>query len=115
MGADPIEGKGADCLLLAFRVLEEFGYYHPPVDPKWFELAAAKRWYEIEAIFHRHITQIDAPEPCSITLLQNGPAGLGVGTRIDDGLLITHHKKGVIWIPPSALKPLTYYRFKVQP
>lgn len=112
LAADPVDGEGADCLLLALRVLDEAGRPHPPADLNWFELAAQHRWNEIETIFHEFVEPVAEKEPYAITLLKNGPAGLGVGIVVDDGLLITHHRRGVIWIPPSALKPLQYYRVK---
>ena len=112
LAADPLDGVGADCLLLAFRVLDEVERPHPPVNPYWFELAGQHRWNEIETLFHEFVESVAEKEPYAITLLKNGPVGLGVGIVVDNGLLITHHKRGVVWVPPSALKPLPYYRFK---
>lgn len=112
LGADPSEGEGADCLLLAFSVLEELGLPHPPVDRAWFDLAARGAWHELEEIWRAVTAPTIAPENGAVTLIRNGPAGLGVAIAIDQGLLMVHHRKGVVWVPLHLLtKPFTYRRF----
>lgn len=112
LGADPHQGEAADCLLVACAVLAEAGQPYPTVNPHWFELARNARWDELQSIWREFTEPVSGPEPYAVTLIKNGPAGLGVGVVVDDGLVITHHKRGVTWVPLSALRPLTYARFK---
>jgi hypothetical protein len=112
LAADPHQGEAADCLLVAFSVLAEAGRPHPEPNPHWFELARASRWSELQTIWSDLTEPLSGPEPYAVTLIKNGPAGLGVGVVVDDGLLITHHRRGVSWVPLSALKPLSFARFK---
>lgn len=112
LAADPLEGQAADCLLLALRVMEEAGIAHPPVDPHWFALAEAHRWADIQAIFEEFTEPVAEAEPYALALITNGAAGMGVGIFIENGLLITHHKRGVVWVPQKHLKPMQFYRVK---
>lgn len=112
LAADPADGKGADCLVLAFSVLDELGKHHPPLQERWFELARRGIWNELETIWRDLTTPIDAPENGAVTLIRNGPAGLGVAVVIDDGLLMVHHRRGVVWVPLRLLtKTFTYRLF----
>lgn len=111
LGADPAQGEGADCLLLALAVLAELGKPHPPVNPRWFELATRGAWGELETIWREATQAIQSPEDGAVTLLRNGPAGLGVAVFVDRGLLMVHHRRGVVWIPEHLLRPFTYHRF----
>jgi hypothetical protein len=112
LAADPLHGEAADCFLVACAVLAEAGIRHPEADPAWFELARQGRWSELQHIWTAITEPLPGPEPFAVTLVTNGPAGLGVGVVIDNGLLITHHKRGVTWVPLSVMKPLSYFRFK---
>lgn len=109
--ADPSDGKGADCLILSMGILDDLGLPHPAIDPHWFDLARRGCWGELETIW-RHLTEpVDTPEDGAVTLFKNGPSGLGVGTVIDKGLLLVHHRRGVSWIPLNVLRPFDYRRF----
>ena len=110
LAADPLDGIAADCLLVAFRTLEAAGRSHPPVDPYWFQLAAEGRWTKLGELCRRVFIPIEKPEPFAIALIDNGPMGLGVGIHVDDGILITHHRRGVVWIPIRSFKPFDYFR-----
>ena len=110
-GADPKEGIACDCLLMVWAVLDEAGIHHPPFDPNWLELAKAERWNELQNLWDKITRLIAEPEPYAVTLLRNGPAGLGVAVVVDDGLLMVNHKRGVYWAPLDAFKKLPYYTF----
>jgi hypothetical protein len=92
--------------------MEAGGVPHPPVDPYWFDLAAARRWADVRAIFEEFTEPVLSPEAYALALITNGEAGLGIGIFIDNGLLITHHKRGVVWVPVKYIKPMQYYRVK---
>lgn len=110
-GADPADGKAADCLVMVMGILDDLGKPHPPLDPHWLQLAEQGAWSQLETIW-RHITApIESPEDGAVTLLRNGLAGLGVAVVIDGGLLMVHHRRGVVWVPLHLLKPFHYRRF----
>lgn len=110
-GADPGDGHGADCLVMVMGVLDDLGQPHPALDPTWLQLAQQGAWNELETIWQRITTPLPSPENGAVTLLRNGPAGLGVAVVIDGGLLMVHHRRGVIWVPLHLLKPFSYRRF----
>lgn len=112
LAADPYQGEAADCMLVACAVVAEAGRPSPAIDPKWFELARAGEWATLQSIWAEITEPLDGPEPYAVALIDNGPTGLGVAVVVDDGLLITHHRRGVTWVPLGALKPLSYARFK---
>jgi len=110
-GANPEDGIACDCVLMVWAVLDHAGVPHPPFDPQWLKLAKAHNWGALELAWHRGTRSLDGPEPYAVTLFRNGPAGLGVGVVVDDGLLMVHHRRGCCWIPLSAMKRLTYFAF----
>lgn len=110
-GADPDDGEAADCLVMVWKLLDAAGIPHPELDPHWQELAEAGRWGELQRLWE------DSTEPCeptehAVTLFKNGPAGLGVGIVINNGLLMVHHRKGVVWVPLSYLRLQSYCTFR---
>ncbi len=110
-GADPADGQGADCLIMTFNILDALGLPHPAFEQRWLELAKACRWGELLSLWDEATVPLDAPENGAVTLIQNGKAGLGVAIVVDDGVLMVHHRRGVVWIPLQIMKPLTYCRF----
>lgn len=110
-GASPEDGLGCDCLLMVWKILDAAGIPHPEYDPKWLYLASAREWHTLEALWRQHTEQLEGPEPFAVTLFRNGPAGLGVGVVLDDGVLMVHHRRGVVWVPTHLLR-LTYARFR---
>lgn len=111
-GADPADGEGADCLVLVMGVLDDLGIAHPPFDEQWLQLAKRGAWEQLESLWKQGTTALAGPEEGAVTLLRNGPAGLGVAVVIDGGLLMVHHRRGVVWIPLHLLlKPFSYRRF----
>jgi hypothetical protein len=110
-GADPADGKGADCLVMVMGILDDLGLPHPPLDPHWLTLAQNHAWPELEAIWQRITRPLEAPEDGAVTLIRNGALGLGVAIAIDNGLLMVHHRRGVVWVPLHLLKPFPFRRF----
>jgi hypothetical protein len=111
-GADPEDGQAADCLLMVWRILDDAGIPHPVFDQHWLEMAKQKRWAELETMWTDATTELEHAEPYAVTLIRNGPAGLGVGIVLDGGLLLVHHRRGVRWVPLSFMTSLRFYRFR---
>jgi hypothetical protein len=111
-GADPEHGKAADCLLMVWHILDDAGIDHPEFNGYWLELARQKRWGELEMLWNDATLQLEKPQEHAVTLFRNGPAGLGVGIVVDDGLLLVHHKRGVRWVPLSYMPTLHFYVFQ---
>lgn len=111
LGANPEDGLGCDCLVMVWAVLTEAGVPHPPFEQHWLDLARSGHWPDLERLWDSATRQLPGPEPYAVTLFHNGPAGLGVGVVVDDGLLMVHHKRGVCWIPLAVMRRLPYYSF----
>jgi hypothetical protein len=111
-GADPADGHGCDCLLMVWAVLDAAGIHHPPFDPQWLAIAEAGGWDRLQTLWDAATQPLDGPMQYAVTLFQNGPAGLGVGVVVDDGLLMVHHRRGVIWMPLNAMRRLTFCSFR---
>jgi hypothetical protein len=111
VGADPIDGVAADCLVMCHRVRTAAGLWTPRLDPMWFTMAAAGEWAELEREWGRLMVRCDA-EPYAMLLSQQ-PSCLGVSIRLDDGILAVHHRRGVQWLPievAGKLMRLEYWR-----
>ena len=111
-GADPEDGVACDCLLMVWRILDDAGIEHPEFNAHWLEMAKQKRWIELETLWRDGTMELEAPEPYAVTLIHNGPNGLGVGIVVDDGLLIVHHKRGVRWVPLNYMPSLRFFKFR---
>ena len=111
-GADPEDGVACDCLLMVWRVLDDAGVSHPGFNANWLEMARQKRWSDLEALWRDGTVELEAAESHAVTLIRNGPNGLGVGIVVDDGLLIVHHKRGVRWVPLDYMPRLHFYKFR---
>lgn len=110
-GADPEDGKGADCLIMVFHVLDQLKLPHPEFDTNWIELAAAGNWKALLTAWNELTIPIDSPEDGDVTLFSND-VGLGLGVAIDGGLLLVHHTRGVCWVPLEYIRPLVFRRFR---
>jgi hypothetical protein len=111
IGADPDDGEGIDCLVMAHKVRVDAGYSTPPLDPAWFAMASAGQWEHLEREWRRLM------EPCIMEpyalVMHCQPSCLGVGLLVDDGLLIVHHRRGAQWLPlavAARMMPLQFWR-----
>lgn len=111
-GEDPRNGRGCDCLLMVFGVLDELDIPHPPFDHTWLDLAQAGQWADLEGLWDAQTEPVDQPIDGAVALLQNGSNGLGVAVAIDGGLLFVSHRRGVAWASLDHFKTLQFYRFK---
>ena len=111
IGADPDEGQGICCLVMAAKVRCGAGLAMPDLDPQWFELATAGHWDVLKDEWDRLMVPCRL-EPYAL-VLHRQPLALGVGVVVDDGLLTVHHRRGAQWLPmdvASRLMPLKYWR-----
>jgi hypothetical protein len=111
IGADPDDGQGICCLVMAAKVRRSAGLFMPELSPQWFAMAAAGDWEQLQQQWERLMV------PCRlepyVLVLHRQPLGLGVGVVVDDGLLIVHHRRGAQWLPMAVagqLMPLEYWR-----
>jgi len=110
-GEHPGNGRGADCLIMVWAILDSVGVYHPPFDYKWLELARAAEWEKLQALWDAATEPVPEIEEFSVCLFENGANGLGVGIVVENGVLVVHHKRGVCWLPPRAMRESEYRRF----
>jgi hypothetical protein len=111
IGADPDDGHGIDCLVMAHKVRAAAGLPTPHLDPAWFTMAADGQWERLEREWRRLMVPCER-EPYAV-LLHRQPACMGIGVVIDDGVLIVHHRRGAQWLPfdvAERLMPLEYWR-----
>ena len=111
-GADPRDGKAADCLVMVWAILADAGIKCPKFRQEWLDLARQGKWGVLQAMWEQNTQPLAKPEPHAVCLFENGPQGLGVGIVVEQGLLIVHHKRGVHWVPIKAMQKLEYRRFK---
>lgn len=113
IGADPDDGVGIDCLVMATKVRVAAGLPTPALNPQWFAMAAAGRWEQLQQEWERLMA------PCRLEayamVLHQQPSGLmGIGVVVDDGVLIVHHRRGAQWLPMAVaertLNPLMFWR-----
>lgn len=111
IGADPDDGQGICCLVMAAKVRRSAGLPTPELNPQWFAMAAAGQWHQLQQQWDRLMV------PCRlepyVLVLHRQPLGLGVGVVVDDGLLIVHHRRGAQWLPlefAGQIMPLEYWR-----
>lgn len=120
-GADPRDGKAADCLLLAFALLDEAGVHHPPIDQNWFELGRVGMWETLAMEWQKQTVELDGPEPWAVALHWNRPRlnhpRLGISTVVENesnlGIVVVNAKKGVVWLPLNTpgLRPFSFCKF----
>jgi hypothetical protein len=120
-GADPKEGKAADCLLLCFTLLDESGLYRPAFDPRWMDMALAGLWSSLETIWNHHTSPVDEVAAGCVALHWNRPHSnhprLGISTVVETngrlGVVMIHARKGVVWLPLTTpgLPQFNFRRF----
>jgi hypothetical protein len=111
IGADPDDGHGICCLVMAAKVRRSAGLAMPDLDPQWFAMAAAGQWEQLQREWRRLMVPHRLEQYA--LALHRQPLGLGVGVVVDDGLLIVHHRRGAQWLPlevAGQLMPLEYWR-----
>lgn len=103
IGADPRDGEGACCLVMAKLLLEDAGFKMPPIDA-WIEMAKKGAWDPLRDAFYRNTTPVEYPIVWSLTLLDNPEGGLGLGTVIPHRMLLAPiHDRGVTALPLFSL------------
>lgn len=109
IGADPREGQGACCLVMAALLLEDAGREMPPIE-RWLEMAQRGEWEPLRDAFYRHTEELAQAETYSLTLLEDINEGLGIGIVIPGRLLLAPlHTRGVSTIPLFAMPAETTY------
>ena len=103
-GANPEDGRGADCLVMAHRVLTLAGIECPPIRDEWLNLARKQRWEELQYCWDECMESIDSPEPYALCMSRNVETGFSIGVVVDGGVLFVHHRKGVAWVPLSLVR-----------
>lgn len=113
MEADPREGRAACCVRIAQILRKTAELASPEIDPKWFEHARLGHWSYCRACFDDLVTPAPEQDLWSLAFVNNGPTQFGVGIVVQDRkLLLPHHRRGVMAIPLSLLKPLSYFHIK---
>jgi hypothetical protein len=122
LGADPKDGKAADCSILCFTLLREAGVKVPDFDPQWTEMARMGLWGSLETIWSRGTVPISEPEQFSVVMHRNKPkpgsSRLGISTVMESGgslgIVMIHARKGVVWLPLSTpgLPKFQFRKFK---
>lgn len=103
IGADPREGKAACCLVMAHILLTDAGLNPPPLEPL-VRAARYSHWAALMNDYNNATRTVYAPERLAMTLLVTRK-GIGVGTVVEDGLLLVpHHRHGVITFPADMLR-----------
>jgi hypothetical protein len=113
-GADPEDGHAADCLLLAFRVLDMLEAPHPAVDPNWFNMAEQMDWAPLKALFDATTEPSHGPGEGAVSLLR-APTCLGMVVSIGGGVLFVDQSTGVNWTPLHLCRRLRWRRFRSLP
>ena len=111
-GANPADGKAADCVVMVWAVLRDSGVPHPAFEPRWLELASSGQWDSLRSLWDALTEPLSKPEEHAVCLFENGSLGLGVGIVVNNGVLIVHHRRGVCWVPFRTMRNIQYCRFK---
>lgn len=103
IGADPRDGKAACCLVMAHILIASEGLNPPPLEPM-VHLARKGDWGALMNDYNNATRAVNAPERLAMTLLTTRN-GIGLGTVVEDGLLLVpHHRHGVITFPADVLR-----------
>jgi hypothetical protein len=97
--ADPDDGEGADCLILAHKILISAGAPCPPLNGEWLQLALARQWDQLEQEWHRYMVAVKIPRDFDLYMTRNPETGFSIATVVEDGVVFVSHRKGVAWIP----------------
>lgn len=112
IGADPDDGKFADCLIVASKVLRAQGLYCPPLNSQWFDWAKEGQWKRLLGEWKQHMERTDKAEEGCVCLHGDDEQLFGMGVFIDAGFLLVSHRKGVVWIPLALMPTRQLWRVK---
>lgn len=107
--ADPLDGVGADCILLTLRILESAGLPRPAAKGWWYCAFRRGEMHHFDRAFAQFTRPINAPEQYALTIFTE-PPHRGFGVVVDGGLVTALPERGVCWIALSALAPRSFYR-----
>jgi len=110
-GADPRDGKAADCLVMAWRVLDAAQAPHPPLNPAWLERARQGRAADLIQVWRDATVRVDPPTEYAIAIFGTAYGALGVGILVEAGCLTVHHRRGVCWVPLWLMRPVEWRTF----
>lgn len=103
-GANPDDGEGADCLILAHKILDSVHAPCPPLQAKWLQLAREEKWGELQVEWDKYMIPVEQPKLYDLHMKRSDGGEFSIGTVVDDGLVFVSHRKGVAWIPLSLVK-----------
>lgn len=98
-GADPDDGQGADCLIMAHKILSSVGAPCPPLKSEWAELAKQQKWEKLREEWSKYMIPVEKPMQYDLHMTTNEHTGFSIATVVDDGIVFVSHRKGVAWIP----------------
>lgn len=98
-GADPDDGQGADCLIMAHKILSSVGAPCPPLASEWIELAREQKWGKLQMEWDRYMISVEKPDRYDLHMVRTEETGFSISTVVDDGIVFVSHRKGVAWIP----------------
>lgn len=102
--ADPDDGEGADCLILAHKILLSANAPCPPMKDEWLGLAREQKWGELEKEWDKYMLPVEKPRIYDLHMTRNDNGCFSIATVVDDGIVFVSHRKGVAWIPLSLVK-----------
>lgn len=107
LGADPRDGQGACCLMMAIAIHEELGLPMPlrPQVEAWVQAARHGRWLELARAFKCWTRPATIIRPGTMALTSQKDGGIGIATAVDSSyLLIPFHDDGVRAVPRRTFR-----------
>ena len=109
--ADPNDGRGADCLIMTWHVLDAAGVPHPALNTEWLSMAERGDYEALARLYRESTIDLGEPEEYAVTMFRAADH-IGIGVVVDGGLLHVNRRKGVRWIPVGRCKKMEYRRFR---
>ena len=107
--ADPRYDGAVSCLKMVELIYEEYGVPHNPISDEWYTLAYNNQWDDLYEVFHYN-TREDIKQLYNLVPFHTSRS-FGLGIVVEDDMILTpHHRQGLIVLPISSLKDLTFYR-----
>ncbi len=63
-----------------------------------------QQWDKLKKEWDKYMVRVEKPKVCDVSMTRNEITGFAIGVVVDDGVLIVHHRKGVVWIPLSLVR-----------